>query len=280
MRVRRFLHLILLLGVFGLLWQVWYTWSHSRTPPIAQPLEKPGTALPVLPVARVEAGRQFARVITEKNLFSPDRKTETEEPVEIEEKPTVPPPSHLKLVGVFLRDDKKEAFFQDASQGGKVVRVAAGDMLDSYHLARLTRSEATLTMGKGGQEVSMRIDVQKSQEAAKAPRLVPTRPQPASRTPDSPGQQEQTEQAEEGQPSIVSSTQILGGGGTPVPILGADSSQSAATGTGMEQASSDSSQDEALSIRQNIRQLQRRLREIRRQRARERRLEREQGRDR
>ena len=278
MRIRRFLHLILLVGVFGLLWQVWQTWSHSRTPLLAQPSAAAGTALPILPVARVGAGRQFARVITEKNLFSPDRKTEEDEPVKIEEQPTVPPPSHLKLVGVFLLDDKKEAFFQDASKGGKVVRVAAGDMLESYHLARLSRSEATLTIGKGGQEVSMRIDVQKSQDAAKAPRILPARPQPPSRTPDSSGQQEQGGQTEGGQSSVVSSPQILGGG-TPVPILGADSSQTAATGTGLEESSSNSSQDEALSIRENIRQLQRRLREIRRQRAQERRLEREQGRD-
>ena len=275
MRVRRFLHLILLAGVLGLIGQVWQTWSHNPTPDIIQPPQAPGTALPVIPVARLGTGQQLAKVITEKNLFSPDRKTAQEAPPKEEEKPDIPPPRHLKLVGVFLFDSKKEAFFQDSSKGGKVVRVATGGSLGAYHLTHLTHSEATLTIGENGQQVDMRIDIQKSKDAAKAPRILPTRPKPAPQTPQ--GRQEGTEQAEEVAQPVPSYNQILGGDAASAPVLGAASPQTAATGT--EQASSDNSQDEALSIRQNIRQLQRRLREIRRVRAQERRAEREQGRD-
>ena len=264
MRVRRFLHVLLLIGAVGLGWQAWLTWSYSRPPLVTNSPNGFPQALPTISQAGAETARKLASTVIEKNLFSPDRRTQKEEKPKPEET-TVPPPQHLKLVGVFVADDRQEAFFTDASKGGKVVRVVAGENLDSYHLTRLTHSEATLTLGKGGQEVSLRMDIQKSREAARAPRIVPSRPQSQ---PKPQLQREEQEPAETSAPPPTPTySSILGGNATPAPVLG--SGQAAASGA-LETASGNG-QGEALSIRQNIRQLQRRLREIRRQRARERR---------
>ncbi len=277
MRVRRFLHVLLLIGAVGLGWQAWLTWSYSRPPLVTNSPNGFPQALPTISQAGAETARKLASRVIEKNLFSPDRRTQKEEKPKPEEEPTVPPPQHLKLVGVFVADDRQEAFFTDASKGGKVVRVMAGEDLDSYHLTRLTHSEATLTLGKGGQEVSLRMDIQKSREAARAPRIVPSRPQSQ---PKPQLQRERQAQREEQEPAETSAppptptySSILGGNATPAPVLG--SGQAAAS----LEAASGNGQGEALSIRQNIRQLQRRLREIRRQRARERRQARTDGRD-
>ena len=286
MRVRRFLHLILLLGACGLVWQVWLTWSHSRPPIVTNPPSSLDAPIQTISQAGPRAGNKLSQLIIAKNLFSPDRRTAKEEAPKKEEKSPVPPPRHLKLVGVFLADGRKEAFFTDSSKGGKVVRVADGGTLESYHVTRLTHSEAVLTLGKGGEEVSLRMNVQKSIDAAKAPRIIPVRPKPQSQAkPTEEGAKGRSRQGQaapqgqavpqgqaprqQGSPSYES---ILGGGATPAPVLGANTTPTAAAASG-------NGQDEALSIRQNIRQMQRRLREIRRDRARQRRETRAEGRD-
>jgi hypothetical protein len=250
MRVRRFLHLILLLGVCGLVWQVWLTWSHSRPPIVTNAPSSLNTHMPTISQAGPGTGKKLSRTITAKNLFSPDRRTPKEEAPKQEEKPPVPPPKHLKLVGVFLANGHQEAFFADASKGGKVVRVPTGGTLESYQLTRLTHAEAVLTLGQGGEEVSLQIAVQKSPDAAKASRRTSAKPKRlAEPVGGRPGGQ--------APPQAPPAYQSVLGAGTP---------QAAATTT-----LTASGQDEAVSIRQNIRQLQRRLRDIRRDRARERR---------
>ena len=278
MRVRRFLHLILLLGVCGLVWQVWLTWSHSRPPIVTNAPSSLNTHMPTISQAGPGTGKKLSRTITAKNLFSPDRRTPKEEAPKQEEKPPVPPPKHLKLVGVFLTDGRQEAFFTDASKGGKVVRVAAGGTLESYQVTRLTHSEAVLTLGEGGEEVSLQINVQKSIDAAKAPRIIPARPKPQKQAKPT------GEEAQGGSPEgrvpptqpLPSYESVLGASSTPVPVLGAGITPAAAP---TAPTASGNGQDEALSIRQNIRQMQRRLREIRRNRARESRETRAEGRN-
>jgi hypothetical protein len=224
------------------------TWS--RTLPVIDAAPERDLAenlLPQLaPLPPSGAGQQLAQVITNKDLFSPDRSRAPEEastPMEV----TAPPPAHLKLVGVFLTADREEAFFADSSKGGKVVRVKKGETFDSsYHLTRISPSQATLSLGQAGGEIDFPLTVLSSDNAARVPHLIP-----ASSQSQSASTQTGQEQAER----------------VATRVLGAEAS------------SASSSQDQALVIRQNIRQLQRRLRQIRRQTARERQAARADGRE-
>ena len=253
MRLRRFVHMILLLGVCGLAWQVFLAWSHTHPLIVADPSPGLTKDLPSLPQAGPATGKKLVGVIADKNLFAPDRRPAKKIPElnPVAQKPVVPPPDHLKLVGIFMADGRLEALFVDSSKGGKVTRVSSGDSFDAYHLTRLTHSEATLALGPGGDEVSLSLDIQKSSEAVKAPRTAPPRRRIASKAQDADGKSE------------TASASPL--------VLGSDAVQTAATQAAKKADAKDEGKDDASSIRQNIRQLQRRLREIRRRRARERR---------
>ena len=257
MRIQRFIHMVLLLGVCGLAWQVFVAWSYTRPSVSVEAPPDPHTAVPPSPRAAPATGTALARVITAKNLFAPDRRPAQKVPERnpADQKPVVPPPDHLKLVGVFMADGRLEALFADASKGGKVMRARSGDSFDAYHLTRLTHSEATLSLGAGGEEVSLSLNIQKSSEAAKAPRTKQPARQAAPRA-----------QGAEGQSETAPSSPL---------VLGSDVFQMAAAQAAEKTEAKDGGQDEAATIRQNIRQLQRQLREIRRRRARERRAARD-----
>ena len=127
MRVRRFLHILLLAGVIALLWQVVATWRRPMPDLMAaSPNTSEGEVpLPAAPGLGSGLHKQLANAIADKDLFSPSRsRTTIEESAPVKE--TVPPPSHLKLVGVFLSPKREEAFFVYSSQGCKVVRVRKG----------------------------------------------------------------------------------------------------------------------------------------------------------
>lgn len=256
MRFQRFIHMVLLLGVCGLGWQVFVAWSGVRPPVAAEAPADLNTAIPALPRAEPRTGRRLAGVITAKNLFAPGRRPARKipPPNPDEQKIVVPPPDHLKLVGVFMADGRLEALFADASKGGKVTRVRSGDSFDAYQLTRLTHSDATLALGAGGEEVRLSLNIQKSSEAAKAPRTKQPQRQAVAKAQDA-----------EGKAETAASPLVLGSGGA----------QTAATQTAekveTQAETQDGGKDEATTIRQNIRQLQRQLREIRRRRARERR---------
>lgn len=187
MRVRRFLHLVLLVIVGALAWQVVATWSRPL-PHIGAVAPNSGeseTPLPPLPGSRPQTGRQFAEVIANKDLFSPSRSREVEESPSVE---TIPPPSHLKLVGVILTPDREEAFFADASQGGKVVRVRKGESLGSYRLSQIGPLQVTLTLGEDGEEVSLPLLVLDSATAAQGKNTL--LPVASARAPTTSGQDE------------------------------------------------------------------------------------------
>ena len=248
------------------MWQVWSTWSHLRPPHVTPSPSSLDTPVPTVSPARPGIGRKLSRRVTAKDLFSPERRPAKKEAPKQAEEPSVPPPEHLKLVGVFLADGQQEAFFADASKGGKVVRVAAGGTLESYQLTRLTHAEAVLTLGQGGKEVSLQIAVQKSADAAKAARITPAKPKrQAEPEGGRPGGQAPP-QAPPAYPSAL--------GAGPASVLGAGTPRVAAT-----TVPTASGQDEAVSLRRNIRQLQSRLRDIRRDRARERRAARAEAAD-
>jgi hypothetical protein len=118
-----------------LLWQILGTWRRSLDGqrPVAQQNPSEEKSLPFGLSPQLQVGKQYANTIADKDLFVPSRGR-----TQVEAKPvaTVPPPSHLKLVGVVLNRGKEEALFADSSQGGKVVRVRKGEVLGSYKADR------------------------------------------------------------------------------------------------------------------------------------------------
>ncbi len=174
MRIRRFFHTILAVIALGILWQTVNTWS--RAMPGVQlesardrTQDRPATALPA---RRIRAGQRLAQQITDKDLFSPDRKRPVVVQQTVTTEPT-PPPSHLTLVGVLLTPGREEAFLANSSQGNRVTRVQKGEQIELYRLTRLTASEATLSLGDGGGEVALPLALLTSTKAKSLPRLTP-----------------------------------------------------------------------------------------------------------
>ena len=173
MRIRRFFHTILAVIALGIVWQMVSTWS--RAMPGVQPESartrtqgRPDTALPA---RRIQTGQRLAQQITDKDLFSEDR----QRPVVVQQTVVaepIPPPSHLTLVGVLLTPGREEAFLSDSSQGNRVTRVQKGEQIEHYRLTRLTASEATLSLGDGG-EVALPLALLSSTKAKSLPRLTP-----------------------------------------------------------------------------------------------------------
>jgi hypothetical protein len=184
MRVRRFLHILLLAGVLALLWQVVATWRRPL-PEVSADVANGSEAdapPPPAPVVGHKASKQLAEAIADKDLFAPSRsRAVVEESAPVKE--TVPPPSHLKLVGVFLAPKREEAFFIDSSQGGKVVRARKGETLGAYQLVQVTPLHVTLTVGQDGDEVQLPLALLDSGAALKAPRLIPAVPRPGAAKP-------------------------------------------------------------------------------------------------
>ena len=174
MRIRRFFHTILAVIALGIVWQMVSTWSRAMPSVPAESArslkkERPATALPARPI---RIGQRLAQQITDKDLFSPDRKRPVVvQPVVTTEPP--PPPSHLTLVGVLLTPGREEAFLANSSQGNRVTRVQKGEQIELYRLTRLTASEATLSLGNGGGEVALPLALLTSTKAKSLPRLAP-----------------------------------------------------------------------------------------------------------
>jgi hypothetical protein len=222
---------LLFLVVFLLVWRIAEAWrrplEERRTAAQQGPIEE--KPLPPSKATSPQIGKRFAGVIADKDLFVPSRSRAQEEvksPVA-----TVPPPSHLKLVGVVLSRGKEEAFFADSTQGGKVVRIGKGESLGSYKLVSVAPLQVTLTMGQeDGEAVSLPLLVLDSSTAGQAQRFLPQL------------------RGDQGR----SSRAVRQAMGQPDDIAGASVPQT-----------------ESHAIRQNIQQLQRRLRQIRRQAARD-----------
>jgi len=187
MRVRRFLHILLLAGVIALLWQVVATWRRPLPDLMAASSNTPEGEAPLPSTPGLGSGlhKQLASAIADKDLFSPSRsRTIIEEIAPVKE--TVPSPSHLKLVGVFLSPKREEAFFSDSSQGGKVVRVRKGESLGAYQLTQVAPLHVTLTVGQDGDEVMLPLVLLDSGAATKAPRLMPLAQRPGAVKPGQP----------------------------------------------------------------------------------------------
>lgn len=228
MRVRRFLHLLLFLIAGLLMWKIEETWrrplEESRSS--AQPNSSEEKSMPSQQLPTLQVGKRYAEVITDKDLFVPSRSRALKEATPAV---AVPPPSHLRLVGVLRTADREEAFLADSTQGGKVVRVRKGELIGSYRLVNVAPLQATLSMGQDGDEVSLPLLVLDSGTAGQAQRLLPSAMRAA-------------------QGRIA---QLPGRSGAPSPR------------TGVPAATETAPSNETHAIRQNIQQLQQRLRQLR-----------------
>jgi hypothetical protein len=234
MRIRRALEITLGVVALLLLWQIGVTWQRPLPPSVTPSAPAPGKVSQPRPPARLtpDSLAPQVEVIAAKNLFDPNRgHVEVVTPTEV--KKEVPPPSHLKLVGIVVSRSRTEAMFTDATQGGKAVRVKEGDTLGEYQLVSVTPTEVKLGLGAGGGEVTLALAILESGLAAQAPQMMAPDAQagiPQGRSRDLPpgeGQQE------------------------PVPNPNGDNAP----------------QEEAQALRENIQQMQQRLRQIRRRAA-------------
>ena len=209
MRIRRFFHIILAIIALGIVWQVASTWSRAMpsVPSEAARTPKKDRAATALPARAIRIGQRLARQITDKDLFSQDRKRPVVVQQTVAAEPP-PPPSHLTLVGVLLTPGREEAFLSDSSQGNRVTRVQKGEQIgDLYRLTRLTAAEATLSLGNGGGEVALPLALLSSKKAKSLPRLTPKKA-PAKK---------QTEPADQAT-AAESQAAVETGGGDPAQI--------------------------------------------------------------
>ena len=159
------------------------TWSRALpgVQPEAARSRTPDRAATALPTRSIQSGQRLARQITDKDLFSPDRRRPVVVQQTVSTEPP-PPPSHLTLVGVLLTPGREEAFLANSSQGNRVTRVQTGEQIEHYRLTRLTASEATLSLGDGGGEVALPLALLSSKKAKSLPRLAPRKAPAAKQT--------------------------------------------------------------------------------------------------
>ena len=236
MRIRRALEVILGVVALLLLWQIGMTWRRPLPPPLSETApsqgQAPKTRLPTRSTPDSLAPQ--VQLIAAKNLFDPHRGRVEAPPAATEEKPVVPPPSHLKLVGIVVSRSRTEAMFTDATQGGKAVRVKQGDTLGEYHLVSVTPTEVKLGLGTDGGEVTLALAILESGLAAQAPQMMMS-PDPQAGIPQGRHRDLPSEGAQQ--------EPLLDPNGDNAP------------------------QEEAQALRENIQQMQQRLRQIRRRAA-------------
>jgi hypothetical protein len=240
MRIRTVMHALLVLVILLVGGKIIAAWRRPA-PAVSGDAEAPPSPAPdgggVPASLTPEASNALVMTIAQNDLFSPDRGAAPPPPPE-KAPETVPPPSHLKLVGVVLTRSRAEAFLSDSSQGNKVVRVKQGDSIGQYQLLQVGKSEVKLSLGAGGGVAPLRLNILDSATSQQAPRLIPNVAPP---------------QVGSGRPGP-------GAGRFAVPP-NADPNQEAAAPA--------PAPEEAQALRENIQRMQQRLRRIRRRAARE-----------
>lgn len=241
MRLRTLLHALLALVILLVSGQIVATLRRPAPAitegPVAPPpptADESGSSTTLTP----EASNAFVTAIAQNDLFSPDR-GEAPPPPPDKAPETVPPPSHLKLVGVVLTRARAEAFLADSSQGNKVVRVKQGDSIGQYQLLQVAASEVKLSLGANGEVAPLRLNILDSATSQQAPGLIPNVVPP----------------------QVGNGRAGPGAGRLGIPP-NMDPNQPAA-------ATPAPAPEEAQALRENIQRMQQRLRRIRRRAARE-----------
>jgi len=99
--------------------------------------------------------RRAYNVITQKDLFRPER-TEWASPTdESGQSASATPAKQLTVYGIIVGTETKEAWVLEEGKQGKAKKVAEGDMLDDWRVSRIDPTVVSLT--RGSQTVSYNL---------------------------------------------------------------------------------------------------------------------------
>ncbi len=157
---------LLLVGLVVL--AAWRTYDVWRRPPPR--VRAPGgsgepPAAPLPPPPRRPAVAPLVSAIAAKDLFDPSRKPPEVGPA-AGPTPTPAPPPTLKLSGVVLLGDAREAVFTDTSQGNKQLRLRVGEEISGYRLASIGEERVSLVSG-AGEKVELTLPIEKGRKAVR-----------------------------------------------------------------------------------------------------------------
>ncbi len=132
---------------------------------------------PLPPKPRRRAvGKAVTEAVIAKNLFDSERgqSIEIEEEVVAEDSVPLPPPTNVKLNGIFFRGSEPVAIMTDTSVGTDQHRVRQGDMLGDYQIGEIGE-QAVQLLGTGGQTFAVKLQLETS--------AAPVAPRPGIRSP-------------------------------------------------------------------------------------------------
>lgn len=157
---------LLLVGLIALAaWRIYDVWR--RPPPqvrVAGAADGASARAVPPPLGR-PAVQPLVSAIAAKDLFDPSRKPPDAAPA-AGPTPTPAPPPTLKLAGVVLLGDAREAVFVDTAQGNKQIRLRIGEEISGYRLASIGEERVALVSG-GGEKVELSLPVEKGRKAVR-----------------------------------------------------------------------------------------------------------------
>src|SRR5262249_33200086 len=107
---------------------------------------------------------QVVALIAEKDLFDVSRKA-PEAVAPTAEKTPAPPPT-LKLAGVLVVGDEREAVLTDTAQNNKQIRMRVGEDISGYRVSKIATDEVSM-VSSSGEEVTLPLEIDKTKASAK-----------------------------------------------------------------------------------------------------------------
>jgi len=164
MKRTRVVNIVLLLLIGVVLWRTVEVWRRGVPDAQARPDTggHAGDSLP--PTGRKPSIPQLIAVIADKDLFDASRKA-PEAVAPSAEKTPAPPPT-LKLAGVMVVGDEREAVLTDTAQNNKQIRMRVGEDISGYRVSKITSDEVSMVSGSG-EEVTLLLEIDKTKASAK-----------------------------------------------------------------------------------------------------------------
>jgi hypothetical protein len=164
MKRMRVVNVVLLLLIAVVVWKTVEVWRRGVPDAQARADAGRGTGDSLPPAARKPALPQMVALIAEKDLFDVSRKA-PEAVAPTAEKTPVPPPT-LKLAGVLVVGDEREAVLTDTAQNNKQIRMRVGEDISGYRVSKITTDEVSM-VSSSGEEVTLQLEIDKTKASAK-----------------------------------------------------------------------------------------------------------------
>ncbi|MBU0484143.1 MAG: hypothetical protein KKB30_06480 [Proteobacteria bacterium] len=176
------LNLLLAVVAVGLATALYQSWNRE-IPPLPAPelqvedknLEKQENYVRILPV------KDSYRAVTERNLFSPERKEFIVEKPIVEEKPVVQKIATIsgraiKLFGIIQLGNQKKALITDPQQTGKRNNkwVSVGDQIGNLRVVAISADKLQVIDGNERYDIMLHDEKRKSQGSLPAAKVEPT----------------------------------------------------------------------------------------------------------